>query len=1082
VYLAYFGDAAVLAPDWFSLRDALSRLDNNRGGLAANPEFKRAVATGGDAIYLSSLSSLVKLDRKKSGDEVTESGSLKMSNAAWENSYQLSFPKAGWESLFSRFDAKSLASPRELLPRSTLGYIFARPDMQTLWSKWGNEFFGPVTSKNLASIWAMDFDKEVVPEFANEFGAAVLSLPKLDTGKFDAPWVVFLKLKTDKLSRAFSEGKLFKESAAGGRPVKLKIGSSNLVAAIKNGYLVFGPNEAAIGQLDQKEKLYTARDFSRAAERAPPTVVAFGGYSLEAAVAELGTNADPMKAFIINAATSMARAFHSQNFYATETPGGLEARLSVSLDREGRYSVAELQSLSKGFGLTFAVIEARGVPIADQARVETLKVRIRSKAPGVVDRIREDIASPHQTSEKRSENEIVLAVKPRHATPARKVPISEIGSGFEPFLKSTSELRSDDPTVIKQALEIVGADREAWSVARKLSDWTYKNLKWKSVDKADAAQTLATREADCLEFSQLFVAMARSLHLPARIVSGLAYSGGSFGGHAWVEVWAGEWVELDPTWGTDFVDATHIRTAADELIGYAALNLIEVEVLEAPRAVPDFQRSARSFAEKLRDDLSAGTRLSFTLDAVALTDEHMGAGAWSAMTDRDREQISAAYLSLAAGLPARFKTEGQSNSQGRLINVTQNGDRADALLSFNYLTTRFKLGRRGDAWTLLEIVYSASDYHVMHESLQPVIQAIRGRRSGKQPAYASQSAQTQLLVALQNGDSLGKRIPELLHIADEALKEDPKNQTLRHLKALCLSNVENDAKNAEEAVAIWKQLSEEEPPFGPALITLAAHYQIEESKDLKRAIELLQRYAALVPDDPEPHSSLADLYEGEGDLVRAEAARRAEIDRDPLYPDHYTALAELLAVQKRYEEACSAIDEGAKHGQTADVLFADLFQNLYDNDRETVVEGLAAAKPERLNRNVDALITLAEIRVDGGKAGDALPLLKRAVQLAPRHGGAHDAMALAYRTLANWQAALVEADAAIKINAEDGTAHFHRACALAQLGRKTQAIAALKRAIEIDSEVADLLEDTDDLKPLAQMPEFKKLIAPKPEK
>src|ERR1041385_4515814 len=61
-------------------------------------------------------------------------------------------------------------------------------------------------------------------------------------------------------------------------------------------------------------------------------------------------------------------------------------------------------------------------------------------------------------------------------------------------------------------------------------------------------QTLATREADCSEFSALFVAMARSLGLPARIVSGLAYSGNSFGGHAWVEVWAGKCSELDPSW------------------------------------------------------------------------------------------------------------------------------------------------------------------------------------------------------------------------------------------------------------------------------------------------------------------------------------------------------------------------------------------------------------------------------------------------------------------------------------------------------------------------------------------------------
>src|SRR5205085_4817912 len=113
--------------------------------------------------------------------------------------------------------------------------------------------------------------------------------------------------------------------------------------------------------------------------------------------------------------------------------------------------------------------------------------------------------------------------------------------------------------IMERAREIAGNDRDAWRVALKIADWIYQNLEWKLVATASAAQTLATREADCSEFSDLFVAMARSLGLPARTVSGLAYSGNSFGGHAWVEVWAGKWIELDPTWGTHFVDATHIR-------------------------------------------------------------------------------------------------------------------------------------------------------------------------------------------------------------------------------------------------------------------------------------------------------------------------------------------------------------------------------------------------------------------------------------------------------------------------------------------------------------------------------------------
>src|SRR6185369_8735277 len=171
-----------------------------------------------------------------------------------------------------------------------------------------------------------------------------------------------------------------------------------------------------------------------------------------------------------------------------------------------------------------------------------------------------------------SNGDVVLTVKPRRASPTAKVELPVTAAEMAAFVKPDGTPVLGDNTVATQAREIAGTDRDAWSVARKLADWTFKNLKWKRVDGASAASTLATREADCLEFSELFVAMARSVGLPARIISGLAHSGNSFGGHAWVEVWVGEWVELDPTWGTNFVDATHIRSK--ELLAYAALNVI----------------------------------------------------------------------------------------------------------------------------------------------------------------------------------------------------------------------------------------------------------------------------------------------------------------------------------------------------------------------------------------------------------------------------------------------------------------------------------------------------------------------------
>jgi transglutaminase-like putative cysteine protease len=43
--------------------------------------------------------------------------------------------------------------------------------------------------------------------------------------------------------------------------------------------------------------------------------------------------------------------------------------------------------------------------------------------------------------------------------------------------------------------------------------------------------------------------MARAVGLPARAVSGVAVLPAGIFGHAWSEVWTGEWLAVDPTFG-----------------------------------------------------------------------------------------------------------------------------------------------------------------------------------------------------------------------------------------------------------------------------------------------------------------------------------------------------------------------------------------------------------------------------------------------------------------------------------------------------------------------------------------------------
>ncbi len=1078
-YLAYLGDTAVLAPDLNSLRDVLTRAGSEQATLAANRDFKRLVENPGEAIYLSNLRLLFaapNTNEISSKDAMTESGALKISNSSWENLYQLKFRDNDWLKPFKNFHPDELTSPKELLPRSTIAYYFMNIDSVPAWRHWGSELLKPDQYQALMSAWApLDFEKDVLPELGPECGMAVLGLPDIITGNWDIPWAAFFKLKSDKLTRALEAAKVLGGSAASPGPIHLKLKSGDLFVVVKGNFLVVSNSRQAIAGLDQKEKLNSSRDFSRAARQAPPAVMAFGGYSLEAAISSIGdSGSDPLRTQQSALIFSLTKAFHSPNFYAMAAADEVQARFSLSMDREGRFSVSELSSLSQEFRHTYAQVEARGVPIQNQERLSSLKVKIRAKAAGELDRIKEDVASPYQKAEKISESELELTVLPRRSEPKTSLVLPIQGAEFLPYLQPARDIPSDDKTVIEKARSIAGDERDAWKVATKLADWTYKNIKWKQVDYATARQTLATLEADCLEFSQLYVAMARSLGLPARLVSGLAYSGATFGGHAWVEVYVGEWMEVDPTWGTAFVDATHIRNSPDgALLTYASLNLVQLEVLAAPRGIQDFQKDPRALAEKLVQELPRGglTALTSALDLGVLTNENFGAGAWDQLSDVEREAMTSAYRRVLLEISTGFRKESEQAQNLRLLKVDVKGESAEGLVIDSGIAeplAKFTLVRRNDAWFLTEIHQVDADFHIIGEILGPTIKTIRNRRSNKSATTQSTSDVVRVLLLIEK-DAKGS-----IAIADRALKEDPKHQGLRHLKAIALTRIEKP----EEAIALWQELANETRPFAPALLSLAGQYEYSEDKaKQKQAVEFYTRYLELEPDDPRAHVALARLHENSEDYARAEAEHRAALKTDPANTGNYVDFAAFLAVRKRLAEAHTVIVEAEKKAKAEDDLFGDLMVQLYFADENSVSEELATSQPQRMEKSATANLYLGYLRLDDGKALQAIPVLRKAAALKIDWSEPYGAMARGYRTLRNWTAALQAADAAIKIDAEDSDAYFHKACALARLGRIKDALKSLAKAVELDPDLAETIGEEADLKALAPNPAFKKLLA-----
>lgn len=124
-------------------------------------------------------------------------------------------------------------------------------------------------------------------------------------------------------------------------------------------------------------------------------------------------------------------------------------------------------------------------------------------------------------------------------------------------LKSTLAVEADNPDIIKLAKQIAGDEKDAWTVAKKVNQWVFKNLEKDYGSSSDAASdVLKLKKGDCTEHSLLEVALLRALHIPARRVDGLIYLMNddhvpALYWHEWVEAYVGEWTQLDPTWGQD---------------------------------------------------------------------------------------------------------------------------------------------------------------------------------------------------------------------------------------------------------------------------------------------------------------------------------------------------------------------------------------------------------------------------------------------------------------------------------------------------------------------------------------------------
>ncbi|MBC8873332.1 MAG: transglutaminase domain-containing protein [Planctomycetes bacterium] len=132
------------------------------------------------------------------------------------------------------------------------------------------------------------------------------------------------------------------------------------------------------------------------------------------------------------------------------------------------------------------------------------------------------------------------------------------------YTQTTPSIQSDQPKIRALAAKIVGKEKDPVKSADRLQKWIFENLDMTHNKNASTAlRILKNRAGDCTECALLFVALARSLEIPARDVTGLMFADDDepyFAWHAWAEIHDGkQWLSVDPAWNEMLVDATHIK-------------------------------------------------------------------------------------------------------------------------------------------------------------------------------------------------------------------------------------------------------------------------------------------------------------------------------------------------------------------------------------------------------------------------------------------------------------------------------------------------------------------------------------------
>ncbi|MBI4383492.1 MAG: transglutaminase domain-containing protein [Nitrospinae bacterium] len=249
---------------------------------------------------------------------------------------------------------------------------------------------------------------------------------------------------------------------------------------------------------------------------------------------------------------SVARELTNQGFESRK-----ESKESAQSFKEGTISVSSF--------ITLSMVKAQREIDNPQSRRKMKLKFSQLKNPEMIPRDRRQTPLKTERHDDQSYS-AVLMVESEPPMSLRPAPLPVEKVEDPQLLEDSAEIQSKNPLIRALSQQLVRGNPNSWQAALRINRWVYQNLDKALVDTFTALDALRERRGECQSHTNLFTALARAAGIPTRVVNGLVYSPEykGFLYHAWPEVYVGEWRALDPTFGQEIVDATHIKLSVGD--------------------------------------------------------------------------------------------------------------------------------------------------------------------------------------------------------------------------------------------------------------------------------------------------------------------------------------------------------------------------------------------------------------------------------------------------------------------------------------------------------------------------------------